>query len=116
MEESLHWRANTSEATAVGNHSTRNMAFVRLTGVACILLAYSTLSIFLAQEKKAQAHYVGWEPKFWPRLRFTSGAWPLIMDGYRRYKDSMFYICRHDRDILVMSNEYIDELRTFPED
>ncbi|KAL8941933.1 MAG: hypothetical protein Q9216_001961 [Gyalolechia sp. 2 TL-2023] len=32
------------------------------------------------------------------------------------YKDGMFVIRRNDRDILVTSNKYVDELRTIPEE
>lgn len=120
MDEVAQWTAKTSEARRQLVQYSENKTFVRLIGVAFILLAYTTFSILHGQEKKANAPYVGyrskWEPTLWLRLRFMSDAWPIIMDGYRRYKDSMFYIRRHDRDILIMSNKYIDELRTFPEE
>lgn len=45
-----------------------------------------------------------------------SGIWPIIMDGHRKHKDAMFYVRRNDGDILIMSNKYIDVLRTFLEE
>lgn len=68
----------------------------------------------------ARAPYVGyhtsWELTFLVRLRFIKGAWPIIMDGYSKYKDSMFWIRRNNRDILILSNKFVDELRTIPEE
>ena len=32
-----------------------------------------------------------------------------------QFKDGMFWIRRNDTDLLVISNKYVDELRTLPE-
>ncbi|KAK3171180.1 hypothetical protein OEA41_003264 [Lepraria neglecta] len=38
------------------------------------------------------------------------------MDGYNKYKDLTFWIRSNDRDILILSNKYVDELRAIPEE
>ncbi|KAL2055340.1 hypothetical protein ABVK25_004148 [Lepraria finkii] len=36
------------------------------------------------------------------------------MDGYNKHKDSMFWIRRNDRDILILLNKCVDELLAIP--
>lgn len=90
----------------------------RLSVAAIAILVY--LVFHDRNVEKVKAPYAGyrsfWEPTFWVRLRFINGAWPIIMDGYRKYKGSMFWIRRIDRDILILSNKYVDELRAIPDE
>ena len=92
----------------------------RFVFAAMAVLICSILHNRNVEKAKARAPYVGyrtsWEPTFLVRLRFIKGAWPIVMDGYNKYKDSMFWIRRNDRDILILSNKFVDELRTIPEE
>ncbi|KAI9880172.1 MAG: hypothetical protein M1830_004991 [Pleopsidium flavum] len=56
-----------------------------------------------------------WEPYLLTRLRFTKNALHAINEGYTKFKDSRFKMLRNDTDVLVLSNKYIDELRSLPE-
>ena len=84
------------------------------------LLVLLSLSLYFWQGKSFQAPFVGyrsfWEPTFIVRLRFVTGAWPIIMEGYSRYKNGIFKIRRNDTDIVIVSNKYVDELRALPEE
>ena len=68
---------------------------------------------------KVKAPFVGyrsiWEPTIVLRFRFCQGAWPIVMEGYNKFKNNMFKIRRNDADILVISNKYVDELRALPD-
>jgi hypothetical protein len=104
-----------------------------------VLIASSSLFLifFWKKDRAINAPFVGyrgfWEPTLLLRLRFTHEAWPIIMEGYRhvttsftrdypllclislQFKDGMFQIRRNDSDILVISNKYVDELKSLPE-
>ena len=92
----------------------------RFVFAAIAVLICSILHNRNVEKAKARAPCVGyrtsWEPTFLVRLRFIKGAWPIITDGYNKYKDSMFWIRRNDRDILILSNRFVDELRAIPEE
>ncbi|KAL8897400.1 MAG: hypothetical protein Q9192_002593 [Flavoplaca navasiana] len=57
-----------------------------------------------------------YEPLFWVRTRFFREAWPILRDGYRRFGKSRFRFVRSDADIIVISNKYVDEIRSLPTD
>lgn len=102
-----------------------------------LFASFLFLIFFWGKHRAVKAPFVGyrgfWEPTFLLRLRFTHGAWPIIMEGYRhvnassirdyplsflmilQFKDGMFYVRRNDSDILVISNKYVDELKALPE-
>ncbi|GME35460.1 cytochrome p450 monooxygenase [Neofusicoccum parvum] len=44
-----------------------------------------------------------------------TGARAMVREGYKKFKSSMFKVRRNDKDILVISNKYIDELRNLPD-
>lgn len=108
------------------------------TALKYVLVTSSLFLIFFwKKDRTVKAPFVGyrgfWEPTFLLRLRFTLGAWPIVMEGYRKvttssttgyplsclmglqFKDGMFKIRRNDSDILVISNKYVDELKALPE-
>ncbi|KAL8761589.1 MAG: hypothetical protein Q9184_002297 [Pyrenodesmia sp. 2 TL-2023] len=57
-----------------------------------------------------------YEPLFWVRTRFFREAWPILRDGYSRFSKSRFRFVRNDADIIVISNKYVDEIRSLPTD
>ena len=77
------------------------------------------LSSLFRNDVKVKAPFVGyrsfWEPTFILRFRFCQGAWPIVMEGYNKFKNNMFKVRRNDADILVISNKYVDELRALPD-
>ncbi|KAI9847160.1 MAG: hypothetical protein M1837_003022 [Sclerophora amabilis] len=74
---------------------------------------------YLTSRKAFKAPFVGfrsiWEPKWLVGLRFSNGALSQVNEGYRKFKDGMFKVVRNDSDILVISNKYVDELRSLPD-
>ncbi|KAK2594044.1 hypothetical protein QQS21_008263 [Conoideocrella luteorostrata] len=56
------------------------------------------------------------EPSWLLRMRFVTGSSAIIDQGYQKFKNSIFTICRNDGDLLVISNKYLDELRYLPEE
>ena len=100
------------------------------------------LRIYLQPRKNdgVVASYVGfnspYEPSFVARLRFLTDARRRIFDGYARvcdfsfsqtsrrlrtilttpkFGDSRFKVPRSDADVLVISNKYLDEVRSLPD-
>ncbi|KAL8897718.1 MAG: hypothetical protein Q9207_007070 [Kuettlingeria erythrocarpa] len=55
-----------------------------------------------------------YEPLFWVRTRFFGEAWPILRDGYKQFSKSRFRFVRSDADIIVISNKYVDEIRSLP--
>ncbi|OCL14250.1 putative cytochrome P450 [Glonium stellatum] len=76
------------------------------------------ISLIISNVNKIKAPYIGYrsflEPTFWLRLRFMFEARVMVEDGYRKFRDSMFVVRRMDTDMLIISNKYIEELRTIP--
>ncbi|KAF2128092.1 putative cytochrome P450, partial [Dothidotthia symphoricarpi CBS 119687] len=72
------------------------------------------------------APYAGYrsifEPAFLVRLRFSKGARPQINEDIKliltptKLKNAIFKVSRNDRDLVVISNKYVDELRNLPAD
>lgn len=108
-----------------------------------IAIAFGIILVarFISQgfRQGVKAPYVGYrsifEPAFLVRLRFSKGALPQITEGYQKvrcgdrrskpvlsnscmhqFKTSMFKVSRNDRDLVVISNKYVDELRNLPEE
>lgn len=101
------------------------------------LLAFLFYRGFLSAIDGVDAPTVGkrskWEPWFWVRVRFFHEAWPILHEGYQKaifpfntlheliiligqkFKDSRFRFVRNDANIIVISNKYIDEIRSLPE-
>ncbi|MCJ1241081.1 hypothetical protein MMC14_009085 [Varicellaria rhodocarpa] len=89
------------------------------------MLVFGAITILTAQFLRGffggvKAPFVGyrskWEPGLLVRLRFLTSGRSMIMDGYNRFKDSVFKVSRLDGDILILSNKYVDELRSVPEE
>ena len=76
------------------------------------------ISLIINNVNKVKAPYVGyrgfWEPTFWLRIRFMFEARTMVQEGYRKFRDSMFVVCRMDTDMLIVSNKYVEELRSIP--
>lgn len=93
---------------------------IRVTAALTAVTALLYLASLLRHDGRVHAPVVGyrsfWEPTLILRLRFFTGAWPIIMDGYSKFKDGMFQIRRNDTDILVISKKYVDELRALPDE
>ncbi|KAI3324027.1 P450 monooxygenase [Xylariaceae sp. AK1471] len=81
---------------------------------AVLLVTWSYMPTFMG----IKAPFVGYSssltPGAWVRFQFTKGARHIIDEGYRNWKDTMFKLSRTDRDILVLPNKYIHELRNLP--
>ncbi|WPH04790.1 Hypothetical protein R9X50_00768600 [Acrodontium crateriforme] len=89
--------------------------------IALVYLVQSTLTA----PKVFKAPFVGfrsfWEPRFLVGLRFSNGALKQVTEGYSKFKagvfeHGMFKIARNDSDILVISNKYVPELRSLPDE
>ncbi|KAF7513028.1 hypothetical protein GJ744_011294 [Endocarpon pusillum] len=95
----------------------RDPTHMAILGLIMALFAKFALT-FSDSSKKAP--YVGFrsvfEPAWLVRLRFARGAIPMINEGYEKFKNSMYRVCRNDKDLLVISNKYVDELRNLPRD
>ncbi|KAJ5026498.1 putative cytochrome P450 [Bipolaris maydis] len=83
-----------------------------------LLIGYCTSFVLKAASQSKhvlRAPYAGYrsifEPAFLVRLRFSKGAQPQINEGYRKFKDAIFRLSRNDRDLVVIPNKYVDELR-----
>lgn len=65
--------------------------------------------------RRVKAPRVGKNPWFYglarARADFFKNGKRLTEEGYRRYKDSMYWIQTGDMERLVLSNRYLDELR-----
>ena len=76
------------------------------------------ISLIINNVNKVKAPYVGyrgfWEPTFWLRIRFMFEARTMVQEGYRKFRDSMFVVRRMDTDMLIISNKYVEELRSIP--
>ena len=88
--------------------------------LASVLLLVAWYTIDWIQRSKLLGTRVGyrswWEPTWILRLRFVAGARSIVTKGYKESKDAMFRICRNDTDILIISNKYVNELRTLPDE
>ncbi|KYK60565.1 hypothetical protein DCS_01702 [Drechmeria coniospora] len=86
--------------------------------IATALLLAAGVWILCPTPERVSAPFVGfgysWEPKFFARLRFSSSASLMIQEGYSKWKDSMYKICRQDGDLVVLSRKYVDELKSLP--
>ncbi|KAG4429038.1 hypothetical protein IFR05_015481 [Cadophora sp. M221] len=115
----------------MANQTTQARAFLKpatavlpsdpLTSIVLIGAAFLVVRSILALTSRGiKAPYAGYrsmfEPAFLVRLRFSKGALPQIDEGYRKFKNSFFKVSRNDKDILVISNKYLDELRNLPEE
>lgn len=117
-----------------------NVYLITLGVLACVYFLQSSL----AESKTFKAPFVGfrstWEPKFLVGLRFSNGALAHVTEGYNKVcnrqqkmympelvsdgsqfkagllENGMFKIARNDADILVISNKYVDELRSLPDE
>ncbi|KAI0450354.1 P450 monooxygenase [Xylaria acuta] len=82
--------------------------------IALLLVIWSYTPTFMG----ITAPYAGYSscliPGAWVRFQFTKGARDIVDTGYHRWKNVMFKLSRTDRDILVLPNKYIDELRNLP--
>ncbi|KAF4628186.1 hypothetical protein G7Y89_g9967 [Cudoniella acicularis] len=56
------------------------------------------------------------EPDFLVRLRFSWGALPMIHDGYSKFRNKFYRLARNDRNVVVIPNKYVDELRNLPDE
>ncbi|TWU71190.1 hypothetical protein ED733_001934 [Metarhizium rileyi] len=85
--------------------------------IATFLLAVC-LVLYWKPSKGIAAPFVGirwsWEPPLLTQMRYTFNAASMIDEGYNKWKDSMFQISRYDRDILVVSRKYLDDLHNRP--
>ena len=84
-----------------------------------VVVASSLLiSLIINNVNKVKAPYVGyrglWEPTFWLRIRFMFEARTMVQEGYRKFRDNMFVVRRMDTDMLIISNKYVEELRSIP--
>ncbi|KAI1936260.1 hypothetical protein LOZ66_004718 [Ophidiomyces ophidiicola] len=92
---------------------------------ASIIVLVSIVTIVLWQLARTilgdvKAPYVGYESSWapvWLASLLSAQQVPfLIQEGFRRYRDSMFKIHKRDSDILVISNRFVDELRSLPQE
>ncbi|KAL9616947.1 MAG: hypothetical protein Q9160_008217 [Pyrenula sp. 1 TL-2023] len=89
-----------------------------LLALAALLISWSYSTTFMG----VKAPYAGYSsilvPGAWVRFQFTKGALQIINDGYKRvlhqWKNVEFKLSRTDRDILVIPNKYVEELRNLP--
>ena len=121
MDTVLQWLSYVRTRGLAGQHWVQILQgklIWSFTMVPIAVLVYSVLRAYNIETVKAPSagYRRFWEPTFWVRLRFSNNAWQIITDGYNKYKDSMFWIRRNDRDILILSNKYVDELRAIPEE
>ncbi|PLB40143.1 cytochrome P450 [Aspergillus candidus] len=117
LHETLsHRLADAAELVEYGWQE-RNDWNVRFTVLGSI--AIISFVSWLFSPKTVKAPYAGyrsaWEPTLLLRMRFITGARPIIIDGYNKFKRSMFKLRRMDSDVLIISNKYVDELRQLPE-
>ena len=104
-----------------------------LVALAVVLFARTAIQFYGGEKPPFAGFRVPLEPSFLVRLRFSWGALPMINEGYSKvrnlgrplhegelivgqFKDSFYRLARNDRDILVISNKYVDELRGLPQD
>ncbi|KAM7199176.1 cytochrome P450 [Rhypophila sp. PSN 637] len=85
-------------------------------GLFLFFIAWSYTPTFMGVKAPYAGYRSAFVPGAWVRFRFTVGARDIINDGYRRWKHVMFKLSRTDRDILVIPNKYIDELRNLPDE
>ncbi|EYE91684.1 cytochrome P450 [Aspergillus ruber CBS 135680] len=86
--------------------------------IAIILTTTFVFRVYMPSWDGVTAPLVGYgswaEPALSVRMRFAKGALQMINNGYEKYKNSMYKVLRNDRDILVLSNKYAEELRNLP--
>lgn len=74
--------------TAVLSAQSANIPETKATLIYVLVASSLFLILFLKKDRTIKAPYVGyrsfWEPTVLLRLRFTLGAWPIIMEGYRQ--------------------------------
>ncbi|KAI3343377.1 P450 monooxygenase [Ustulina deusta] len=96
------------------NWSSRTTIKAFLAVIALLLVIWSYTPTFMG----ITAPYAGYSsnlvPGAWVRFQFTKGARDIVDSGYKHWKNVMFKLSRTDRDILVLPNKYIDELRNLP--
>ena len=82
------------------------------------VLICSILNNHNVEKAKARAPYVGYRTLWEPNIPGTAPIHQRCMADhqYNNYKDLIFWIRRNDRDILILSNKYVDELRAIPEE
>ncbi|PSN63321.1 putative cytochrome P450 [Corynespora cassiicola Philippines] len=85
-----------------------------------LLITASLLFLILifSSSLEVDAPVVGYRSLFEPTLllrsRFLFGARDIIQNGYKKYKNAIFYIRRIDIDVAVVPTKYLDELRLVP--
>ncbi|OJD36446.1 cytochrome p450 [Diplodia corticola] len=57
----------------------------------------------------------GWFGLARAKRNFLANGGKIIQSGYDKYKDSMFKVQTADMERIVLSNKYVDEIRTAPE-
>ncbi|KAK9775109.1 putative Cytochrome P450 monooxygenase [Seiridium cardinale] len=84
------------------------------------LLVLNIFSAIKQHYSGVKAEAVGYRSLFEPgwlvRLRFVRGSTPIIRDGYRKFRETMFRVLRNDGDILIISNKHLDQLRNMPDE
>ncbi|KAI1187489.1 P450 monooxygenase [Nemania serpens] len=86
-----------------------SQAFIALAAIFFIVWSYTPTFMGIGAPYAGYSSFI--VPGAWVRFRFTKGARDIINNGYKHWKNVMFKLSRTDRDILVLPNIYVDELR-----
>ncbi|KFA68979.1 hypothetical protein S40285_08381 [Stachybotrys chlorohalonatus IBT 40285] len=103
QSDSPRWKADSS------------LALYALAGLSLIPIFQSIKGSFSGVKAQVVGHRSFFEPQWLVRHRFIKGSAGIIQHGYDKFKESMFKIRRQDGDILVISQKFVDQLRSLPE-
>ncbi|KAK2606336.1 hypothetical protein QQS21_003267 [Conoideocrella luteorostrata] len=89
--------------------------------LACSVLALISLQMLTQKHAiKLNVPTAGYssifEPNWLLRMRFLKQSPTIIEEGYQKFKDSIFRVCRNDGDRFIVPNKFVDELRYLPEE
>ncbi|KAH7310674.1 cytochrome P450 monooxygenase [Stachybotrys elegans] len=104
-----------ADSTLAGWGSESRLAVYFLTGLLLIPLIQVISAQVFGIKAQAVGHRFFLEPQWLVRLRYIKGSAPMINYGYEKFKEGMFKVRRQDGDLLVISQKYVDQLRSLPE-